>query len=247
MTYRKTWTGLLGLILAAGAHAAVLYDAGGLAMPHQAPWAWTLGGGGGSVSPPASGTLFTRLNTTATSSIQQGWLQTAPSSLDRFSGYEVRFDLRINSESHANNDRAGLSVIVLSQDLRGIELSFWTNEVWAQNDAPLFTHGEGAAHNTMAGGTGQGGLQRYRLRIAGNAYALFAEDAPLLNGALRDYTAFAGFPDPYETPNFLWVGDNAQSSSSSADFSRFEVAAVPEPGILAGLSFGLLAWKRRRH
>ena len=43
--------------------------------------------------------------------------------------------LKLLSETHSTNDRAGLSLIVLSSDLRGIELGFWTNEIWAQSGA----------------------------------------------------------------------------------------------------------------
>ena len=42
-------------------------------------------------------------------------------SLNRANGYLLNFELQVNSESHLNNDRSGFSVIVVSQDLLGIE------------------------------------------------------------------------------------------------------------------------------
>ena len=66
--------------------------------------------------------------------------------LDRAIGFELVFDLLVTSESHSNPNRAGFSVIALADDGLGIELGFWTGEVWAQNTG--FSHGEGAAFNT---------------------------------------------------------------------------------------------------
>ena len=58
--------------------------------------------------------------------------------LDRTAGYTVRFTAQVQEELHNNNNRAGFSVIVLSSDLKGIELGFWEDQVWAQADMPRF-------------------------------------------------------------------------------------------------------------
>ncbi len=41
--------------------------------------------------------------------------------LNRAQGFELSFSLAVDSESHANNDRAGFSVILLGSDAQGIE------------------------------------------------------------------------------------------------------------------------------
>lgn len=56
--------------------------------------------------------------------------------LDRHVGYTVQFDIQVQEENHASGDsgddngdglldRAGFSVIAVSEDLRGLELSIW--------------------------------------------------------------------------------------------------------------------------
>lgn len=100
--------------------------------------------------------------------------------MDRAIGFTVTFDLKLISETHANANRAGLSVIALGSDKKGIELGFWTNEIWAQSDSPIFTHSEGAAFNTTAA------LLRYDLVISGNSYTLMQGASAVLTGSVRD-------------------------------------------------------------
>ncbi len=93
--------------------------------------------------------------------------------------------------------------------------------MWAQNDNPLFTHGESATFDTTAAGAGAAGTVRYRLSVLGDRYWLFNVGAgdvatPLLdNQPLRDYSAFVGPIDPYETPVFLFLGDDTTSARAS--------------------------------
>jgi hypothetical protein len=146
--------------------------------------------------------------------------------LDRTLGYTVGLTLQLQAEQHDGSnrnddqidDRAGFSLIVLSSDLRGIELGFWQGRVWAQDDGrdvpeDLFTQAEGAAFDTFAA------LTSYELRVHSESYTLLAGGAPLLSGRLRDYTAFEPGPlqpDPYETPNLLFLGDDTSSASARA-------------------------------
>jgi hypothetical protein len=153
--------------------------------------------------------------------------------LDRSAGYSVSFDLRLLSETHASNDRAGLSIIVLGHDLQGIELGFWTNEIWAQS-GPTFTHAEGAAFNTTAK------ITTYDLNISGSTYTLLADSVPVLTNTLRDYSAF-GFP--YTTSNWIFLGDDTSSARGSFEVSR--IAFVPEPAALLPLTVMLLALRRK--
>jgi hypothetical protein len=144
--------------------------------------------------------------------------------LDRTVGVRVNFTVQVDSEAHTNNDRAGFSVIILDKAAQGIELSFWENEIWVKSDdgtGGLFKHGEGIAFATSA-------LTDYQVIFMGDTYTLTANAEPLLTGPLRDYSAFAGFPDPYETPNFLFLGDNTTSAQARVQL-RFVSVTGTEP------------------
>jgi hypothetical protein len=142
--------------------------------------------------------------------------------LDRQQGYTLQFTVQILRESHAAgdrnrdgiSDRAGFSVILLGDDMKGIELGFWTNQVWAQQDGKaqpppstntLFTHAESANFNTTTG------LITYELTLKGNNYTLSSGGKTILTNRLRDYSVF-GFP--YDQPNFIFLGDNTGSASA---------------------------------
>ena len=165
-----------------------------------------------------------QLNTLIASSELSGFSRLAPTPLDRTAGFRVSFTLQLHEEAHKNPDRAGLSIVVLGADKHGLELAFWTDRVWAQNDAPLFTHGEEALFNTTAS------FVNYELAIGANTYTLRAEGLELLSGRVRDYTPFVGPLDPYETPNFLFVGDDTTSAKASFSLRRVDVLTTePEP------------------
>ena len=149
--------------------------------------------------------------------------------LNAATGYTIRFEVKLNSESHNTADRAGFAIVSVSNTItKAIELDFWSNEIWAQEDGilnnppyALFTHGLNsvaydAAHNTL-----------YDLTIQGSAYTLFANGVSILTGPLRDYTAWDHLPvlpfDPYETANFLFLGDNSTSARSSFTLARAEI------------------------
>ena len=160
-----------------------------------------------------------------------GWLSNAGSTtgfllLDRVTGFRLNFSIQVEHESHTNHNRAGFSVIILSQDARGVELAFWENEIWVQNDdttGGLFTRGEAVPFNTA-------GLVNYQLTIAGDTYTLNANGASILTGPLRDYGKFEGFPDPYQTPNFLFMGDNTTSAQARVSLSYVSITGT-EPVI----------------
>lgn len=166
----------------------------------------------------------TTLDTSATNDTSAGYTvnpSVAPV-LDRLAGYSVLFTAQVITETHAGNHRAGFSVTVLSTDTLGIELGFWTDRVWAQagGSAPnTFTQAEGAALNTTTG------LITYTLMVDGDRYSLFADGQSVLSGALRDYTAFVGPINPYQIPNFIFLGDNTTSARGSVRFSHVSVTA----------------------
>lgn len=172
-------------------------------------------------SPQVYDTDGARVNSTADADDYAGYTS-AGAVLDRNTGYTVKFSAQLFSETHLNNDRAGFSVIAVSSDgVNAIELGFWTNEIWAQEGGTspdLFTHAEGATFDTTTG------LIPYELTVLQNLYSLRANGTEILSGTMRDYTAFVGFIDPYETPNFLFFGDD--TTSASADFKISYISVI---------------------
>lgn len=162
-----------------------------------------------------------RLDTTLSGSILAGWSRTAPTALDRAAGFSVRVELLLEGESHVSTNRAGLSLIVLGADRKGIELGFWTDRIWAQSDAPMFTQGEGV-ELALAGG-----WRDVRVSFRGDRYRMEVDGVEKLSGPVRDYTPFVGPIDPYETPNFLFIGDNTTSARGAYKLRRVEVTREP--------------------
>ncbi|MBK8903419.1 MAG: hypothetical protein IPM53_19710 [Anaerolineaceae bacterium] len=132
--------------------------------------------------------------------------------LNRAAGFRLSLHLRVIAESHSNNNRAGFNVILLSENLYGVELAFWEDEIWVQegNGAQLFTHAEGMAYDTTAA------LTHYELTMTGQTYMLAANGVPLLSGPLRQYTEWVPtLPvDPYEVPNQLFLGDDTTAAGA---------------------------------
>jgi len=168
-------------------------------------------------------------------------------SLKRADGFALDFRLQVLSENHVSNDRAGFSVTFLDEDHRGIELGFWTDEIWAQADTPLFQRAESASVSTTA-------VHDYRLEVLGAGYTLFQSGNSILTGSLRNYEAFSGPVDPYELPNFLYMGDNTSSAEANVILGPIylttTLASVPEPTVAGPPAIGLIlstcAVRRRR-
>jgi hypothetical protein len=163
----------------------------------------------------------TTLTTTLEISDQAGYFSNSSPmpQLDRTDGYTVRFSAQVLEETHNNNNRAGFSVIVLSSDLRGIELGFWEDQVWAQADMPRFTRAETETLDTTAG------LINYELAILGNSYTLTGGGASL-SGPLRDYSEEG---PPYTTTNFLFLGDDTTSASARIRLSKVDIVTAEPP------------------
>ncbi|HEY9805294.1 MAG TPA: hypothetical protein V6D04_01890 [Candidatus Obscuribacterales bacterium] len=224
-----TATAIASFALVLGANpasAVVLYD--GLVSPAQTPSQqnWLYQASAIAPIPTATATSSgTVLDTTGTSSNSAGYFNQTPVILDRSNGYTVSFKLRVSSESHGtNNNRAGFSVIVMSNQGAGetqpygVELGFWLNNIWAQSST--FTKSETSTYNT------QSLAHTYHLKVSGNQYQLFVDDAttPTLQGPLRQYsyTPPAGYPNPYKTPNLIFWGDNTTSANSKVTLIRVE-------------------------
>lgn len=160
--------------------------------------------------------------------------------LDRTTGYTLTFTIQLENENHNNNNRAGFSVIVLGDDNKGIEMAFWENEIWVQDDdlndpGDLFTHAEGVPYSTTTA------LTTYNLAIFSSTYTLTVNNSTILTGRLRDYTNFSGPIDPYETPNFIFLGDDTTSAMTRSRLSYIAVTTAttppPPPDYLAYIPF----------
>ena len=141
--------------------------------------------------------------------------------LDRSHGYQVLFTTQIISESHVSENRTGFSILVIGNDKLGIELGFWTNEIWAQS--AVFTHAEQAIFTTTTG------LIDYRLAVLGDAYSLAANGVTVLTGQVRNYTQpVTLFPiNPYTTPNLIFLGDDTSSAQGTIRISAASVIDGP--------------------
>jgi len=247
------------LLIAIRANATVLYDSslnGGTDTPDEQGWDYITDPFFGHLaSQTASG--MTTLDTTATMDIQAGYFSHNPVSghthpdlvgktFDRYSGYELNFSVRLNSESHSNPNRSGFSVIVLGYDLMGIELGFWTDEIWAQSGKPsdneLFIHSEGINFDTTS-------MTNYNLSIFDDTYTLSDDNTQLLSGQLRNYSDWTNpIPGagsfPYDSPNFIFFGDDTTSGGANIDITRMEfntnTSSVPEPTGTLLFLFGLV-------
>jgi hypothetical protein len=142
--------------------------------------------------------------------------------LDRTQGYRLNFNAdlrqesRINSDRNGdgNDDRAGFSILITSDDKLGIELGFQrilgSNQeslikVFAQDDGAtqenrtIYSGSVGASNLTLFtqaessiipyGGLNQ--LTAFSLAIQGDLYTLFANESAILSGRLRDYSNVA--------------------------------------------------------
>ena len=163
----------------------------------------------------------TEVNDHAGNGGNQTYVPKLPSPLDRNLGFRYSFTVKLDSESHTTPDRAGFSVIAISQDLQGIELGFWTDHIWAQNVE--FTHGEDVTYTTTTG------LTTYDLYVLGGHYALYTGGNSILSGNLRPYSTCTTDPycklAPYTTPSTIFLGDDSTRGAALIEFSAVSVTA----------------------
>ncbi|MCB1128798.1 MAG: hypothetical protein KDM81_20040, partial [Verrucomicrobiae bacterium] len=235
----QTGRGILGALtfLTVGSRAQVLFDGSLTVPPAEQGWDY-VALPGTAVWTNADGTTW--LDTLALRNEQAGIARLAPMALDAQSGFAIDFTVRLEAEAHVSADRAGFSVIVLDREARGIELGFWQDRVFAQADDPLFTHAEEGPLDWSAGPLD------FSLGFSREGYRLFVDGESLLAGPLRDYAAFTGLFDVYETPDFLFFGDDTTSASARVELRRIALvgpvrlslaASRAEPGSVS------LAWE----
>ncbi|MEO0455012.1 MAG: VCBS repeat-containing protein [Cyanobacteria bacterium P01_A01_bin.114] len=155
--------------------------------------------------------------------------------LDADQGFTLTFDLAINEEDSGSN-RAGFSLIVISDDLtKGIEIGFKeeganSDRIFAQNaNLNAATEGESSTAALEISDT-----QQYSLTFLDDSYELRANNTLLLQGSLRDYSfdptnsdpPFPSNVNPYETPNFVFLGDN--TDQGYADFTLGSISVEVE-------------------
>lgn len=143
--------------------------------------------------------------------------------LNRADGFTLSFQLALPTEVSAAN-RAGFSLMVISNDTAGIELGFKSTAIFAQ--ASSF----GAAE-TVSPGFSLSGLVDYAIAIKDNGYQLFANNSLILSGALRNYnfdpnTSQPRLPfNPYTLPNFLFLGDNTDQGHATITLGAVTIQA----------------------
>ena len=205
--------------------AQVLYD-GALGLPSGQGWTYVALGGTQTLSNNA-----VLLDTSSANSFQAGYSLTT-SRLNRTNGFALLFTSQMITESHANTNRAGFSVIVLTDDKRGLELAFWTTNIFAQSDSPLFTHAEETNYAATA-------LVNYALAFHPTNYVLSANGTLILSGPVRDYSAFSGFPNPYSSTNFVFFGDDTTSAGGAFLLRKVALVLAPQ---LAALANNRITW-----
>ena len=140
--------------------------------------------------------------------------------LNRQQGYTLSFTAQILSQFNDGingNDRAGFSVIAISDDRKGIEIGFRSSDIFAQSDSPLFKEDESNEAPIIESLLTN--LTTYDLNVLGNSYTLSSGNTNILTGSLRDYTSATGLgTDVYETPNFIFFGDNTTSARADVNF-----------------------------
>jgi Domain of unknown function (DUF4347) len=174
--------------------------------------------------------------------------------LDRSKGFNLSFKLQLNAENHDNSDRnfdgrddrAGFSVVLIGDDLKGIELGFWGDRIIVQEDATTQIDKTKAADGTDAGRYRtlftQGEFTRdlnpaimnqFDLSIVGDIYTLYRAGRAILSGRVRDYSSYvpaqiAGVTPPsnYKQKNFVFLGDNTRSASATAVLGEVSISTA---------------------
>ena len=209
-----------------------LYDASTGATPDPSPW--TTAGSGGAASASVVGNSYFELSSTS-NSVQVAYARSSPFiPLDTANGYELAFRLEIVSESHIQTNRGGFSIIAIGgSNTKSLELSFWTDHVWAYN----FNQTDGFTHGPDSPLTA--GVHDYRLQVTNQNFTLLVDNALGISGALQNYTGSGLLP--YLIPNVIIFGDDTTEARSDIRLYNITLAnQVPEPSTLALVGLTLL-------
>lgn len=204
---------------------ATLYDPGANTLPSVQ--GWTTAGAG--FSQAVGGGVYV-LDTTLGNAAMAGSALFNVATLDTAVGFTLDFSLRVLSEAHARDNRAGYSVIFTGTDpSHALELAFWNDRVFAYTAS--FARGSQALLATTS-------TTHYALSVNNNHYTLRGNSVELLSGALVNYGALGA---PYTNPGFLFFGDDTSSARSRTELGLVSLTPIPEPSTVAMLLTGLLA------
>jgi hypothetical protein len=253
----------LGFNMGAPATAAptVLYDSSLSNRPDEPNWNWpywAIDANSGTVEATNSFTSgATELRTTFDNADRAGFTEYVPlfgntlpgaPALDRTTGFELSLTMQIIAEHHLSADRAGFSLIAMTDsptnDPLGVEIAFWEDEIWAQDVG--FTH---SATERNTSWDPKANLTTYRLRVQGGAYQLFADQSQLFSGNLKNYDSTSPpLTDVYDRPNYLFFGDNTASAGADVRITEITFSPIPEPNsfVLASFALVVLVWRPRR-
>ena len=245
------------------AEEVVLYDAALNSSPGSQGWVEAVTGS--SSQSLSGGRLF--LDTTADMNDASGYATELPEPffvfadgdlehpampiLDRNAGFSIDLGLQVLSENHltrddnfdGKDDRAGFSLIAISEDLLGVEIGFFEDRIFAyassgEGALSSFTQAEFALIDATTADI------NYRLAVLNTGYELYADGVSILSGLLRDYSAEGAVPNPYNNASLLFFGDDTSSASSSVAVSRV-AATVTEPSVGILFLSGLLMFVAR--
>lgn len=133
--------------------------------------------------------------------------------LNATEGYNVSFNLALDSEQSSDPNQAGLSLLVVSEKEAGeIELGFTETQIFAKNAD--FIPGESVNFNTQS-------ATDYQLAVKDQSYTLLANGQPILSGPLRNYGV--GATNTYSYPNWFFLGDNADRASSQFSLGSLSI------------------------
>jgi hypothetical protein len=170
--------------------------------------------------------------------------------LDRQAGYDLTFTAKMDSQTNNGNNgslRAGFNILVLSSDQMGIEIGFRNPNTKATPSTPDIFSQDNRSFNVIGEvNNNVGGIlddfTTYNLQVRGDQYRLSTGSTLLLNGNLRNYSSTEGFGSAvYQTPNFLFLGDNTTSAGGTTQIRDITVTNVPEPLTMLG-SAGAIAF-----
>lgn len=174
--------------------------------------------------------------------------------LNSGAGFRLGFGMDLDNESHSGNpDRAGFSVTLIGSDLKGVEIGFQSDRIFAQSlSGNSFVASTNPGESTTSASLVNAAFRpnRWDLAVTGGTYALTLGNQTVISGATHDYSSYIGNgQNAYRTPNFVFFGDNTTSARADFTFSYAAITTpVPEPEqapmYVAGLAW--IVWVRRR-